>query len=323
MRNHPSVIAFMIGSDTEPPPDVAADVRRGAARGALARSRSWRRRPGGTPLVLGPTGVKMTGPYDWVPPGLLVRRPRVRGGAVGFNTETSAGAVDPRDSRTCGACSRASELRALWTEPSHAAVARRRRRQRVQDFALFDRAMAARIGRPTGLADFVRKAQVMQYENERAMFEAFSANRPTAPDVIQWMLNNAWPSLHWNLFDWYLEPNGSTFGAKKANEPLHVQYSYDDRSSGRQRHPSRRCGLTATPRCSTWTACGVGGAPRRSTSRPTPRARRPRRAAAGERTSSYLRELRLSSANGASSAERLLGVDRDGATVRGPRRRGS
>ncbi len=44
------------------------------------------------------------------------------------------------------------------------------------------------------------------------------------------MLNNAWPSLHWNLFDWFLEPNGSTFGAKIANEPLHVQYGYDDRS---------------------------------------------------------------------------------------------
>ncbi len=44
------------------------------------------------------------------------------------------------------------------------------------------------------------------------------------------MLNNAWPSLHWNLLDWFLEPNGSTFGAKLANQPLHVQYSYDDRS---------------------------------------------------------------------------------------------
>src|SRR5512142_66695 len=44
------------------------------------------------------------------------------------------------------------------------------------------------------------------------------------------MLNNAWPGLIWHLYDWYLRPGGSYFGAKKANEPLHVQYSYDDRS---------------------------------------------------------------------------------------------
>jgi exo-1,4-beta-D-glucosaminidase len=44
------------------------------------------------------------------------------------------------------------------------------------------------------------------------------------------MLNNAWPGLIWHLYDWYLRPGGGYFGAKKACEPLHVQYSYDDRS---------------------------------------------------------------------------------------------
>jgi len=34
----------------------------------------------------------------------------------------------------------------------------------------------------------------------------------------------------WHLYDWYLRPGGSYFGVKKACEPLHVQYSYDDRS---------------------------------------------------------------------------------------------
>src|SRR5262249_21181681 len=48
--------------------------------------------------------------------------------------------------------------------------------------------------------------------------------------VVQWMLNNAWPSLIWHLYDWYLRPGGSYFGAKKANEPLHLQYSYGDQA---------------------------------------------------------------------------------------------
>ncbi len=62
------------------------------------------------------------------------------------------------------------------------------------------------------------------------MFEAYGRNKYTSTGVIQWMLNNAWPGLIWHLYDWYLRPGGSYFGAKKANEPLHVQYSYDDRS---------------------------------------------------------------------------------------------
>ncbi len=44
------------------------------------------------------------------------------------------------------------------------------------------------------------------------------------------MFNSGWTSLHWQLFDYYLDQGGAYYGAKKANEPLHVQYSYDNKS---------------------------------------------------------------------------------------------
>ena len=44
----------------------------------------------------------------------------------------------------------------------------------------------------------------------------------TATGVIQWMLNNAWPSMIWHLYDYYLRPGGGYYGTKKACEPLHV-----------------------------------------------------------------------------------------------------
>jgi exo-1,4-beta-D-glucosaminidase len=44
------------------------------------------------------------------------------------------------------------------------------------------------------------------------------------------MLNNAWPSMIWHLYDYYLRPGGGYFGAKRAMEPLHPVYGYDDRS---------------------------------------------------------------------------------------------
>ena len=62
------------------------------------------------------------------------------------------------------------------------------------------------------------------------MFEAYARNKYTSTGVIQWMLNNAWPSMIWHLYDYYLRPGGGYFGTKKACEPLHVQFSYDDRS---------------------------------------------------------------------------------------------
>src|SRR5260370_40838692 len=62
------------------------------------------------------------------------------------------------------------------------------------------------------------------------MFEAYGRNKYTATGVIQWMLNNAWPSLIWHLYDYYQVPAGGYFGTKKGMEPVHAQYSYDHKS---------------------------------------------------------------------------------------------
>ena len=70
----------------------------------------------------------------------------------------------------------------------------------------------------------------MEYDSERAMYEAYSRNKYSSTGVIQWMLNNAWPSMIWHLFDYNLEADAGYFATKKACEPVHIQYSYDDHS---------------------------------------------------------------------------------------------
>ena len=86
----------------------------------------------------------------------------------------------------------------------------------------------------------------------RAQFEAFNAHRDAAKPstgVIYWMLNNAWPSLHWHLYDYFLNPAGAYFGARKANEPVHIQYSYDTRAIMLVNHTlTREHGLRASIR---------------------------------------------------------------------------
>jgi exo-1,4-beta-D-glucosaminidase len=243
MRNHPSVFTFLIGSDTKPVVSVQKMYVK-ALQDARWPNPILASASGDTSSVLGPTGVKMTGPYDWIPPSYW-GDPRAQGGADGFNTETSAGQSIPELESVKRMLS-PDERRALWMEPRtpqyHAGVGD----SVFKTFHIFDGAMTARMGAPTSLADYVEKSQVMAYENERAMYEAFSRNKYGSTGVIQWMLNNAWPSLHWNLFDWFLEPNGSTFGAKIANEPLHIQYSYVDRSVAVVNQTSQdAAGLTA------------------------------------------------------------------------------
>jgi exo-1,4-beta-D-glucosaminidase len=58
------------------------------------------------------------------------------------------------------------------------------------------------------------------------MFEAFVANKPVSTGLIQWKLNSAWPDMIWQLYDTYLQPNGSFYGVRKACTPLHAIYRY-------------------------------------------------------------------------------------------------
>ena len=171
----------------------------------------------------GDTGVKMTGPYEYVAPAYWTLD-TARGGAHGFNTETSPGpAPVPMESlRRMLPAEHLWPIDAWWNY--HAGGGQ------FKDLHVFTEALTARYGAADSAQAYTRKAQMMAYEGERAMFEAYGRNKYTSTGVIQWMLNNAWPGLIWHLYDWYLRPGGSYFGAKKACEPLHVQYSYDDRS---------------------------------------------------------------------------------------------
>ena len=71
-------------------------------------------------------------------------------------------------------------------------------------------------------ATWVWLAQFVNYEGYRAMFEAQAKNRM---GLLLWMSHPAWPSLVWQTYDYFLEPTAAYFGAKKACEPLHIQWN--------------------------------------------------------------------------------------------------
>ena len=160
----------------------------------------------------------MTGPYDYVAPSYWLVDTNRYGGAYGFNTETSPGPAIP----TLSSIKKFIPASELW--PPNATWSFHYGGGEFKELAVFDDAMKAAYGPAKDAADYIRIAQTMSYDTERAMFEAYSRNKYTSTGVIQWMLNNAWPSMIWHLYDYYLDTGGGYFGAKKACEPLHVQY---------------------------------------------------------------------------------------------------
>jgi exo-1,4-beta-D-glucosaminidase len=165
----------------------------------------------------------MTGPYEYVPPVYWLSDKKA-GGAYGYNTETSPGpAIPPRES-----LERFIPKDHLW--PIDEVWNYHSGGERFTTINVFTDGLTRRYGAATSLDDYERKAQAMTYDGERAMFEAYGRNKYTSTGVIQWMLNNGWPSLIWHLYDYYLVPAGGYFGTKKAMEPVHAQYSYDDNS---------------------------------------------------------------------------------------------
>ena len=220
LERHPSVIAFLYGSDFAPPPAIEQmylgimqelEWPNPAISSAAART-----------TTVGPSGVKMTGPYEYVPPLFWYVDTR-HGGAFGFNSETSPGpAIPPIESLR-----RMLPPDHLWPIDS---VWQYHGGGMSHTLNVFTEALDQRYGPSRSVEEFAFKAQVQAYEAHRAMMEAYGRNKYISTGIIQWMLNNAWPSMIWHMYDWYLRPGGSYFGVKKACEPLHVQYSYDDRS---------------------------------------------------------------------------------------------
>ena len=81
-------------------------------------------------------------------------------------------------------------------------------------------------GASTSLEIANYRAQLFQYEIERASYEALNFYRfNQSTGIINWMLNSPQPGIMWNQFDYYMNPYGRTFGAGKANEPIHIMYN--------------------------------------------------------------------------------------------------
>src|SRR6185437_5207821 len=222
LRQHPSMLVWLNGSDNPPIASVESEYL------AVEAQTHWPNpvlssATAKPTTVTGESGVKMTGPYDYVEPSYWYVNQH-NGGDFSFNTETSPGPAIP------SLASRRKFMPDPEAWPPSATWQLHYGGGGFKNLPVLDSAMAAIYAKPASLADYQRMASTMEYDSERAMFESYSSNKFVSTGVIQWMLNNAWPSMIWHLYDYYLDTGAGYYAVKKACEPIHIQYAYDSSS---------------------------------------------------------------------------------------------
>lgn len=230
LRNHPSLFLWVFGSDKLPLPQLEKMLNDEIGKVDPSRPllASCKNREVMTPdyfssEVSGPVGVKMLGPYNYVPP-VYWYVDTIAGGAYGFNTETGPGPqVTPLESiKKMIPEDKLWPINDMWNY--HCG------RHQFGSLDGFLKSFDTRYGKADDLETFAFKTQISNYEAMRPMFEAFLVNHGKSTGVIQWMLNSAWPEFYWQLYDYFLMPNGAFYGAKKGCQPLNIVYHYGENS---------------------------------------------------------------------------------------------
>jgi exo-1,4-beta-D-glucosaminidase len=238
LRAHPSTLVWAFGSDC---PVSAAHLQQYKD---IASSLHWQDPTLDSVATWcnSNAGMKMDGPYSWEPPTLWWDTSQA-GSAFGTTAEEGTESPPPLESlqKFIGPAD-------LWPIGSVWNYHAGKPKSVFDNISRFTDGVDNRYGKTTGAADYAKKSEAMNYENTRSFFEAWNAGEnKTTFGTIFWMLNGVWPSVHWNLYDWYYAPGGGFFGAKKANEPVHIAYDYfSGRVVAYNSTLTERTGMTAT-----------------------------------------------------------------------------
>jgi beta-mannosidase len=202
-RNHPAIAVWCARNEGYPPKELDDMLK--ALMGKMDPSRLYQSNSADG------RGVSSHGPYFWRSPRYYYafnESFKTEVGSVSVPTiESIQGMMPQKDWET---------INDDWAQHDMAKGA-----QRGDEYPFW---IAKRYGAVRNLADFVRKAQLANYEAYRGMYEARNAQMfRTTTGVITWMSHPAQPSFVWQLYHYDLEAHSSLFAAKKAAETLHVQ----------------------------------------------------------------------------------------------------
>ena len=90
----------------------------------------------------------------------------------------------------------------------------------------YDASITKGFGAPSGIEDYCRKAQLINIESNKAMYEGWLDRMwEDASGIMTWMGQSAYPSMVWQTYDYYYDLTGAYWGTKSACEPVHILWN--------------------------------------------------------------------------------------------------
>lgn len=213
LRNHPSLYVWCGGNEYPPPPDIN-DVLQNELFPALDGTRYYLDESTSDSLLTNTIGGIGDGPYNIRDPEWFFSfksypfNPEI--GSVGLpNVETLKKIMNEKDMVP----PRGFRSPPVW------------RFHKYSDYGNF----IEQYGNPENIKDFCFKAQIVNYEQYRALLEGFNANMWNwYTGVLIWKNQNPWSALRGMLYDFFLDQTGGFYGVKHGSEPIHIQLNLDD-----------------------------------------------------------------------------------------------
>jgi len=219
LRNHPSIAVWCGDNESTPLPPLNEAIRKAVS--ALDHGDRWYQPNSHAGALTG------SGPWTNAGPAwYFTRYPGGFGGSPGWGFRTEIGtAVFP----TVESFREFMPGNALWP------------RNELWDKHFFGpsagnggpdnyaRTIVQSYGAPQGIEDFCRKAQLLNIETNKALYEGWQHHMwDDASGVMTWMSQSAYPSMVWQTYDYYYDLTGAYWGVRKACEPVHIQWSCAD-----------------------------------------------------------------------------------------------
>ncbi len=233
LRNHASLLLWTGGNEGHPRKDLYDAMRKNVAeldgtRPFISSSSGWDKLPkgwkGSWPDNKEP-GFYSGGPYSWQDPVQYYKFVHLDHDWI-FKDETGIPSQPPFNSLSkiipdlVPDTTLPFPLNNTWGY--HDACAGNGKYQ------TYYKAIVDRYGKARSFRDYSKKAQLVNANGYRAIFESVNSKMNETGGVMLWKINSAWPSVMWQLYDWYLEPNAGYYYVQKASEPLHVQFNLND-----------------------------------------------------------------------------------------------
>ncbi|MFG1994950.1 discoidin domain-containing protein [Actinoplanes sp. NPDC048988] len=208
-RHHPSIAVWCGANEQFPPPAIDAGLRRAVAE--LDPEIAYV--PSSNAGI-----VSGNGPWHWIDPATYADPDIYEAGTLGFHTEIGMPVVPHAETmRNLAGAEPAWPIGEVWGYHDWATSGN-------QHVGGYQQAIEERLGVASSLEEFSARAQFVNYESHRAMFEAWNSSLfDNASGLLLWMSHPAWYSTVWQTYDYDLDVNGAYYGARKSCAPRHVQ----------------------------------------------------------------------------------------------------